>query len=185
MIGAILGKVAETFLDKAKANSQMGSDGQMISPSLGSKSNETPIETTEFSNGSESESNGDASASGARGALSGIASALSDERLKELFPNSKDIVKTFSDINAYEFNYTPEALRLYEGTCGVDKGTNTGVMAQELEQNPLTENTVIEDENTGYKQIDTNKLTTTNSAVLSDVCKRLIALEQKLGIQGE
>lgn len=105
----------------------------------------------------------------------------SDERLKDLF-GSDDIVKLFSQLNAYEFKYTPEALKLYNGTKGVDEGTNYGVMAQELERNPITENTVVEDEN-GYKNIEVGKLAAADTAVLSDVCKRLIAIEEKLGIR--
>lgn len=105
----------------------------------------------------------------------------SDERLKELFGDKDDIVECFSRINSYEFKYTPEALELYNGTKGVDEGTNVGVMAQELENNPVTQNAVIEDEN-GYKNIDTGKLSTANSAVLAEVCKRLIAIETKLGM---
>ena len=108
---------------------------------------------------------------------------ISDCRLKELF-GTDDIVKLFSHINSYEFKYTPKALRLYNGTKGVDEGTNIGVMAQELEENPVTENTVIDDEN-GYKNIETNKLAATEAAVLADVCKRLIAIEEKLGISKE
>ena len=108
---------------------------------------------------------------------------ISDCRLKELF-GTDDIVELFSHINSYEFKYTPKALRLYNGTKGVDEGTNIGVMAQELEENPVTENTVIDDEN-GYKNIETNKLATTEAAVLADVCKRLIAIEEKLGLSKE
>ena len=108
---------------------------------------------------------------------------ISDCRLKELF-GTDDIVKLFSHINSYEFKYTPKALRLYNGTKGVDEGTNIGVMAQELEENPVTENTVIDDEN-GYKNIETNKLAATEAAVLADVCKRLIAIEEKLGLSEE
>ena len=108
---------------------------------------------------------------------------ISDCRLKELF-GTDDIVELFSHINSYEFKYTPKALRLYNGTKGVDEGTNIGVMAQELEENPVTENTVIDDEN-GYKNIETNKLAATEAAVLADVCKRLIAIEEKLGISKE
>ena len=111
------------------------------------------------------------------------AATISDCRLKELF-GTDDIVKLFSHINSYEFKYTPKALRLYNGTKGVDEGTNIGVMAQELEENPVTENTVIDDEN-GYKNIETNKLAATEAAVLADVCKRLIAIEEKLGINKE
>lgn len=107
---------------------------------------------------------------------------LEESRLKELFNGKDDIVKLFSQINAYEFKYKPEALKLYGKEHGVDEGTNIGVMAQELEQNPVTENVVSEDEDTGYKQIEIGKLSAANSAVLSDVCKRLLAIEEKLGI---
>ena len=108
---------------------------------------------------------------------------ISDCRLKELF-GTDDIVELFSHINSYEFKYTPKALRLYNGTKGVDEGTNIGVMAQELEENPVTANMIVEDEN-GYKNIETNKLAATDTAVLADVCKRLIAREEKLGINKE
>ena len=111
------------------------------------------------------------------------ATTISDCRLKELF-GTDDIVKLFSHINSYEFKYTPKALRLYNGTKGVDEGTNIGVMAQELEENPVTANMIVEDEN-GYKNIETNKLAATEAAVLADVCKRLIAIEEKLGINKE
>ena len=111
------------------------------------------------------------------------ATIISDCRLKELF-GTDDIVELFSHINSYEFKYTPKALRLYNGAKGVDEGTNIGVMAQELEENPVTENTVIDDEN-GYKNIETNKLAATEAAVLADVCKRLIAIEEKLGLSKE
>ena len=111
------------------------------------------------------------------------ATIISDCRLKELF-GTDDIVELFSHINSYEFKYTPKALRLYNGTKGVDEGTNIGVMAQELEENPVTENMIVEDEN-GYKNIETNKLTATEAAVLADVCKRLIAIEEKLGLSKE
>lgn len=108
---------------------------------------------------------------------------ISDCRLKELF-GTDDIVELFSHINSYEFKYTPEALKLYNGTKGVDDGTNIGVMAQELEQNPVTQNVVSEDEN-GYKNIQTDKLAATDAAVLADVCKRLIAIEERLGMSKE
>lgn len=107
---------------------------------------------------------------------------LTNNRLKELFNGSDDIIAAFSKLNAYEFKYTPKALELYKGTKGVDEGTNIGVMAQELEVNPITQNTVVEDEN-GYKNIDIGKLAAVDAAVLSDVCKRLLAIEQKLGMR--
>ena len=109
---------------------------------------------------------------------------IGNDRLKELFNGNDDIVKLFSQLNAYEFKYTPEALKLYNGTKGVDEGTNYGVMAQELEKNPITENTVVEDEN-GYKNIEVGKLAAADTAVLADVCKRLLVIEQRLGINKE
>ena len=108
---------------------------------------------------------------------------ISDCRLKELF-GTDDIVELFSHINSYEFKYTPKALRLYNGTKCVVVFINIGVIAQELEENPVTANMVVEDEN-GYKNIETNKLATTEAAVLADVCKRLIAIEEKLGLSKE
>lgn len=104
----------------------------------------------------------------------------SDERLKDIFC-ADDIVANFAKIKAYEFKYKPEALKLYDEENGVDNGTNVGVMAQELEKNPVTENVVNENEN-GHKVLDTKKLTAVNSAVLSDICKRLINIERILGI---
>lgn len=109
---------------------------------------------------------------------------IGNDRLKELFKGNDDIIAAFSKLNAYEFKYTHKALDLYEGTKGVDKGTNIGVMAQELEANPVTQNTVVEDEN-GYKNIEVGKLAAADTAVLADVCKRLLAIEEKLGINKE
>lgn len=97
------------------------------------------------------------------------------ERLNKLF-NDNDIVELFSRIGSYEFKYTPEAQEMYGEEVGVDDGTNIGVMAQELEANPVTENVVSENED-GYKMLDTRKLAATDTAVLADVCRRLIALE--------
>lgn len=107
---------------------------------------------------------------------------MKDERIGELF--GKDLIELFSHLNAYEFKYKPEALELYEGTKGVDDGTNIGVMAQELEKNPITQNAITEDEN-GYKNIEVGKLAAADTAVLADVCRRLLIIEEKLGIKGE
>lgn len=96
--------------------------------------------------------------------------------LNNIFGNS-DIVELFSHIDAYVFKYKPEAKELFGEEYGVDDGTNVGIMAQELEKNPVTENAVKTDEDTGYKVIETNKLTAANSAVISELCKRVLALE--------
>ena len=98
---------------------------------------------------------------------------MDNNKIEKLF--GKDLVDTFARINSYSFNYTDEAQAEY----GVDAKTNIGVMAQELETNPVTENTVITDDN-GTKHLVTEKLAAVDTAVLAEVCKRLVAIEARL-----
>ena len=103
----------------------------------------------------------------------------SDEQLKNKSVFNDDIIDLFSKINAYDFAYTDKAKDLYLGNKGVDNDEHVGVMAQELQQNPITDSTVAKDEN-GYLSIDTKELTMADTAVLSDVCKRLLQIEERL-----
>lgn len=103
----------------------------------------------------------------------------SDEQLKNKSVFNDDIIDLFSKINAYDFAYTDKAKDLYLGNKGVDNDEHVGVMAQELQQNPITDSTVAKDEN-GYLSIDTKELTMADTAVLSDVCKRLLQVEERL-----
>lgn len=103
----------------------------------------------------------------------------SDEQLKNKSVFNDDIIDLFSKINAYDFAYTDKAKDLYLGNKGVDNDEHVGVMAQELQQNPITDSTVTKDEN-GYLSIDTKELTMADTAVLSDVCKRLLQVEERL-----
>lgn len=104
---------------------------------------------------------------------------ISDEQLKNKSVFNDDIIDLFSKINAYDFAYTDKAKDLYLGNKGVDNDEHVGVMAQELQQNPITDSTVAKDEN-GYLSIDTKELTMADTAVLSDVCKRLLQVEERL-----
>ena len=104
---------------------------------------------------------------------------VSDEQLKNESVFNDDIIDLFSKINAYDFAYTDKAKDLYLGNKGVDNDEHVGVMAQELQQNPITDSTVAKDEN-GYLSIDTKELTMADTAVLSDVCKRLLQAEERL-----
>ena len=104
---------------------------------------------------------------------------VSDEQLKNKSVFNDDIINLFSKINAYDFAYTDKAKDLYLGNKGVDNDEHVGVMAQELQQNPITDSTVAKDEN-GYLSIDTKELTMADTAVLSDVCKRLLQVEERL-----
>lgn len=104
---------------------------------------------------------------------------VSDKQLKNKSVFNDDIIDLFSKINAYDFAYTDKAKDLYLGNKGVDNDEHVGVMAQELQQNPITDSTVEKDEN-GYLSIDTKELTMADTAVLSDVCKRLLQIEERL-----
>lgn len=104
---------------------------------------------------------------------------VSDKQLKNKSVFNDDIIDLFSKINAYDFSYTDKAKDLYLGNKGVDNDEHVGVMAQELQQNPITDSTVAKDEN-GYLSIDTKELTMADTAVLSDVCKRLLQIEERL-----
>ena len=87
-----------------------------------------------------------------------------------------DLTNEFAKIDAYVFKYNQKAQELYGGERGVDDNSHVGVMAQELAENPITENAVIEDEN-GYLELDTNKLVMALTAVVSDLCKKIGELE--------
>lgn len=107
----------------------------------------------------------------------------SDERLKNIFGENEDIIKIFSKINAIEFKYNDKAHDIPGGEeKGIDEDLHLGIKAQDLEKNPLTASAVSEDES-GNKIVDTKELTMANSAVLSEICKRLEAIEKVLGIK--
>lgn len=107
----------------------------------------------------------------------------SDEKLKNIFGEREDLISLFSKIHAYDFNYNDKAKELYKnGENNVDDDNHVGVMAQELEVNPATQATVSTDPNTGYKQVNTSELVMVNSAVISELCRRIEALEKKLGV---
>ena len=110
--------------------------------------------------------------------------SLSDERLKRIFGDNEDAIKAFSKIDAIKFEYNDKAKKLYpEGEKNVDSDPHYGVKAQDLKSNPYTASTVQTDPNTGYLNVNTQELTMANSAVISDICKRLLAIENILGIK--
>lgn len=107
----------------------------------------------------------------------------SDERLKNIFGDNEDIIKLFSKINAIEFKYNDKAHDIPGGEeKGIDEDLHLGIKAQDLEKSPLTASAVSEDES-GNKIVDTKELTMANSAVISEICKRLEAIEKVLDIK--
>lgn len=94
------------------------------------------------------------------------------------FPKYWDLtdamIQNFAKIKTLDFHYKPEIAE----AIGDDK-QHVGVSAQNLEENPITEGCVDETED-GKKIVDTRHLTAANTAVLSEVCKALIDITERL-----
>ena len=110
--------------------------------------------------------------------IGNIGTALgSDERLKEIYGDS------ISDRIIEDF----AAKALYGKESGVDDKEHTGVKAQDLEQTDTTKAVVEEDDN-GFKKVNTEQLTMTNTAAISELARRVLTLEtaikELMGKQG-
>jgi hypothetical protein len=57
------------------------------------------------------------------------------------------------------------------------------VKAQELAENPLTQTVVKKDPLSDYLEVDTKELTMANTAIISEICKRILIIEKVLGIK--
>lgn len=104
----------------------------------------------------------------------GLASALSDERMKDIQDRTDSLSKLIENIDLYDYKYTDEAQKEYPGET--DDKEKVGVMAQELEANPVTASSVKEDEN-GIKHVDTKQLSLQAIGLISDLSKRISELE--------
>ena len=104
--------------------------------------------------------------------------SLSDINLKDVYQNIDDkLIEDFSKIASIDFTYSEEAQNKYKGEYGVDDQEHIGVIAQELETNPATKGIVKENEN-GDKVVDTKQLTMADTAVLAELSRRVLALEE-------
>lgn len=136
-----------------------------------------------LSNVGKNDEGGEKDESQTKAGISGGEGITSDERLKNIFGDNEDIIKIFSKIDAIQFTYKDKAHDIPDAeNRGVDDDLHFGIKAQDLEKNPLTASAVVEDEQ-GNKLVDTKELTTINSAVLSEICKRLEIIEKVLGIK--
>ena len=100
---------------------------------------------------------------------------FSDERLKEVYGEDMP-VECFRNIRGYTFEYTPQAQAIGAG----DRNQHYGVMAQNLEENPLTRQAVNIDSATGFKTVDTNELTTINTAALGSMAREITELKAQV-----
>jgi hypothetical protein len=137
-----------------------------------------------FGGGSGAEGAGDAASSVDAGDMADAADAASDERLKRIFGDNEDAIKCFANINAIKFTYNDKAHEIPGSEeKGVDNDPHYGVKAQELAENPLTQTAVSKDPISEYLQVDTKELTMANTAIISEICKRILIIEKVLGIK--
>ena len=108
----------------------------------------------------------------------------SDERLKNIFGDNEDAIKVFANLNAIKFTYNDKAKEIPDSEGkGVDDDMHYGLKAQDLAKNPLTESAVKKDPLSDYLEVDTKELTMANTAIISEICKRILILEKGLGIK--
>lgn len=126
---------------------------------------------------------GDAASAGADAAQASeaaeVASAVSDVLLKTVYGDSLDdkIIDNFAKISAISFEYNDEAKSKYGQEKAVDDNQHIGVIAQELEANPVTEGAVKTNEN-GDLEVDTRHLTFADTAAIGELSRRVLALEE-------
>ena len=106
-------------------------------------------------------------------------SAVSDVLLKTVYGDSLDdkIIDNFAKISAISFEYNDEAKSKYGQEKAVDDNQHIGVIAQELEANPITEGAVKTNEN-GDLEVDTRHLTFADTAAIGELSRRVLALEE-------
>jgi hypothetical protein len=126
---------------------------------------------------------GDAASSGADAAQASeaadAAAGVSDVLLKTVYGDSLDdrIIDNFAKISAISFEYNDEAKSKYGEEKAVDDNQHIGVIAQELEANPITEGAVKTNEN-GDLEVDTRHLTFAGTAAIGELSRRVLALEE-------
>lgn len=106
--------------------------------------------------------------------------AKNKEKLERLF-GGDGAIDAFSKIDAYVYNYKPEVQNRMGGEKGVDGATHFGPIAQDLAKNPVTSGTVHKDDESGFLTVDTKQLTLTNTAMISQLARKVAELEEKLG----
>lgn len=107
---------------------------------------------------------------GAAGSFISPLFALSDERMKDIKDQTTHISKLAEKLQNYLYIYKDPSYP------GADDKEHIGTTAQQLEKCPVTEDSVVEDEN-GIKHIDGGRLALDAIALISDMSKRISELE--------
>lgn len=104
----------------------------------------------------------------------------SDERLKDIEAKDLDPIDCFAQIDSYLYRYKPGVVDAYNGQekgSPVNDEQNFGVMAQDLQANPLTR-AAVEEDNNGYLMLDGGRLSSINTAMIAELCKKVKELEE-------
>ena len=92
---------------------------------------------------------------------------------------TKDLTKIFADIDTFLYKYKDDVQEAYNESGKTDDKMHVGVMAQDLQDNPITRDCVREDEN-GLLEVDTQRLCLTLAGIVAQLCKKVEELEARL-----
>jgi hypothetical protein len=95
---------------------------------------------------------------------------------KETVESNGGIIPMMAQIDSYLYKYKPEAQEEYAGTGMMNNDTNLGVIAEQMNENPLTKPAVTTDEK-GNLALDGGRLSSINTAVISELCRKVMELE--------
>ncbi len=88
-----------------------------------------------------------------------------------------DLLKAYRNLDSVVFSYNEEGQAL-DPTVGDE--TRSGVIAQQVEKEPLLSAAVKTDPNTGYKMLDMRQVAASNMAAISEIAKQLEVLKRQM-----
>ena len=172
---------AEKFSDLAYqvGNQSMDKMKEKIKSAMGQQAEKDGGENASADSSAPDAASSGADASQASEAAEVASGAVSDVLLKTVYGDSLDdkIIDNFAKISAISFEYNDEAKSKYGQEKAVDDNQHIGVIAQELEANPVTEGAVKTNEN-GDLEVDTRHLTFADTAAIGELSRRVLALEE-------
>lgn len=95
---------------------------------------------------------------------------------KEMVEENGGVIPMMAKIDSYLYQYKPEAQEEYAGTGMMNDDTNLGVIAEQMNENPLTKPAVTKDQE-GKLALDGGRLASINTAVISELCRKVMELE--------
>ena len=179
--------MAKSQQDKRAAAGQTGEKNYQIDMNGGNNNGGMQIDTYQQPQKASGGNSGGAMIDAAGDVIGKVVTSKmesSDERLKNIFGDDEDAIKVFADLDAIKFTYNDKAKEIPDSEGkGVDDDMHYGLKAQDLAKNPLTESAVNKDPLSDYLEVDTKELTMANTAIISEICKRILILEKVLGIK--